>query len=393
MQALYFDPVGGAAGDMILASLVHLGCPVEYLNDMLSLLDLGEVDGPTIIRLNPVNDQGIGALGLDFSISQDRAVERDFASIKQMIAASALPERVRRRALDIFTLLARAEGHVHGCDPDSVHFHEIGAADSILDITGIAAAVEWFDPDACFCAPLPLGRGTTKTRHGVIPLPAPATAKIIEGMPVRLTGIESELTTPTGAAVLKHLCADATTWAELTIRGSGYGVGTRRIPAWPNLFRTLLCETSPLRQDTLFIAEADVDDMSPEDWEPALDSLYAAGALDVNLTQRLMKRGRPGVGVKAIAAAAELEKVMEALLVHTSSIGARCYPVSRRVLERREYSVNIDGISVTVKESVLPDGTRRSKPEFRDLYTLSKQTGHSMEQVRTMVLKKMEKSR
>jgi len=386
VTVLFFDPVGGAAGDMILASLIDLGCPVGYLNETLSGLGLDEARGHDIVRIKESSHNGIRTLNLSFDIDQPGTPERDFAAIKKIIGASTLPEPVRRRSIAVFEILAAAEGAVHGCDPEKVHFHEVGAADSILDITGIAAAVEWFSPDACFCGPLPLGTGTVTSRHGVIPVPAPATVKIAEGMAARFTGIHSELTTPTAAAVLKHLCS-GTAPSDLVINKTGYGAGSRTIPSWPNMFRTMHCGL-PHSGETVYIVEADVDDMNPEDLEPAIEALNTAGALDVNLTQRIMKRGRPGTGIRAFAEGASLEKILDALLRHTSSIGARFYPVRRRVLERKEYTVKLDVGEITVKEALLPDGTRRIKPEFRELYALSRQTGIPMDRLRQFILKK-----
>ncbi|HRZ28620.1 MAG TPA: nickel pincer cofactor biosynthesis protein LarC [Spirochaetota bacterium] len=393
MTILIFDPAGGASGDMVLSSLVDLGCPVQYLNDILSRLDLKEEHGADIMTASRVLDNGISAATISFAIEDSSSPERSYADIREIISASGIPESVKDRSLDIFSILARAEAAVHGCPPDEVHFHEIGAADSILDITGIAAAVEWFSPEACYCGPLPLGRGVVKTRHGVVPVPAPATVKVLEGMKVRQTQIETELTTPTGAAAMKALCPGGEPPSDLVLQASGCGAGTKRIPSWPNVFRTLLFEI-PLKQaEVMYIIEADIDDMIPEDWESAMESLYQAGALDVNLTQRIMKRGRPGVGIKAAAPASSLERVLEAMLARTSTIGVRYYRVERRILERREYTVILEQGPISVKESILPDGTRRIKPEFRDIYALSKKSGVCMDELRReAVLRAREKN-
>ncbi len=371
MQVLIFDPVGGASGDMILGSLIHLGCPLEALTRCYDRLGLG----PFTIRTGIREVQGISTFDLHFDIDEEHH-HRTYRDIRALIADAALDETTTRRALQIFEVLARAEAAVHGVAPEEVHFHEVGSADSILDVVGIAAALTQLGVEAVYARPVPLGGGMTRCQHGRLPLPSPATLEILKDTPVRFTHQACELTTPTGAAVIKALATPGPPPGELVIKGVGYGCGDREIGEWLNLFRCLLAQTPPLKGETgVMMIEADVDDMNPEEWEAVREELTRLGALDISLTQRIMKHGRPGVGLKVIADRRDPEALMEALLMHTTSIGVRSYPVERRVLSRREFTLQTPYGPVGVKEVVLPDGKRRCKLEYRDLHRIAAREG------------------
>ncbi len=377
MRILVIDPVGGISGDMLLGSLIHLGCPVGYLEDMLRRLP---VDGFTMETV-PRSVHGIGALDLSFHCVHEHK-SRTYAHIRDEIL-SVLPDAVRARAGSIFLALAGAEAQVHGVDVDEVHFHEVGALDSILDIVGIAAAVEYLCVEAIYCRQIPLGTGTTRSMHGTIPVPAPATIRLLEGRQVRFTDIPFELTTPTGAAAVAALALPGSPPAGITVSATGYGCGDREIPGWPNLCRCILCEAQSGKSGLeTYLVEADVDDMNPEETEAALERLLEAGALDALLVPKIMKRGRPGFGFQVICEAESLHRVVSSLLTHTTSIGARYHPVERTVLDRTSYTINTRWGEVGVKESVLPDGSTRSKLEYRDLARISRERGIPVASVR-----------
>lgn len=377
MKVLIFDPIGGASGDMILGSLIHLGCPIEYLQGILDGLDLGEYSIKTSFK--KINE--IESLDLKFDVEGTDEVRR-YSQVKEIISQSAIPQGIKQKALKIFDLIARAESEVHGIVPDDVHFHEVGAVDSILDIVGISAAIEWFNIEVAYMRPVPVGYGTTDSVHGTIPVPAPATVKLLAGIKVRFAGIEAELVTPTGAAVLKAISELKDPPSDMVIAGVGYGCGDRQYQEWPNLFRSILCEVSDEGKDQVYVAEADVDDMSPEEWEAVTQRLFDAGALDVSLTSRIMKRGRPGVGIKVISFSKDLQDILAILLTHSTSIGARYYLVERRVLPRKEYTIHTKYGDVKIKEVISPDGVRRYKPEYRDMYKISIKEDIPVAQVR-----------
>jgi pyridinium-3,5-bisthiocarboxylic acid mononucleotide nickel chelatase len=382
MRILIIDPIGGISGDMLLGSLIGLGCPTDYLNGIFRLLP---VHGYSLsVALRQVN--GISSTDISFACEHEQE-ERTHALIRDEILAP-LPVPVRERARAVFRVLAGAEAEVHGTSVDGVHFHEVGALDSILDIVGICAAIEHFGISSIFSRTVPLGTGATKSRHGVIPLPAPATVKLLEGRQVRFTDIPFELSTPTGAAVIAALAEKGPPPPELTLEAVGYGCGDRQIPGWPNLCRSILCSSTPDQgEERIFVVEADVDDMNPEETEAALARLSHAGARDASLSPRIMKRGRPGFTFHAICTHACLTDVMNSLLIHTTSIGVRFYPVERKVLERTSYGISTEFGMVQVKESALPDGSRRIKPEYRDLADIAEKKGISVASVRRAVEK------
>jgi len=398
MKILIFDPVGGASGDMILGSLLHLGCPVATLTEAWDALNI--LDGPSArtLELDWKLVQGIRARDVKFSLPASpppagrrrgrtrapAAADRTWRQIRAMLERAALPADVREMSLRIFASLAEAEATVHGVAVDRVHFHEVGAVDSILDIVGIAAAVAWFRVEAVYATPVPVGQGTVVCRHGRLPLPAPATVALLEGLPVRFTTVAGELTTPTGAAVLKALTAGAPP-AEVILRGIGYGCGDRTYDDWPSLFRTLLADTAPAEPEAVHVLEADVDDLSPEDWELATARLYGAGALDVTLTARIMKRGRPGVGLTVLVPDARLHDVADLVLEETSTIGVRYHPVARRVLPRRTYPLRTPHGELRIKEVVTPAGIRRRKPEYADLQALAVSANRPVAELRREV--------
>jgi pyridinium-3,5-bisthiocarboxylic acid mononucleotide nickel chelatase len=380
MKIAIIDPIGGISGDMLLGGLIHLGCPVEYLNDIFKKLTIG----PFSFHTKPDSINGISCMGLRFDIPESHQ-GRTYASIRDCVLAR-LPDTIKLKAEKVFEALARVESEVHDCPMEDVHFHEIGATDSILDVVGISAALDFLGVEAIYTRPVPLGSGLTDSLHGKIPVPAPATVKLLEGIRVRSSAIEAELTTPTGAAVLNALADKGEPPSEIIIKSVGYGCGTKRFENWPNLCRIMLCEADrAVQAQKTYQVEADIDDMMPEDAVAALDYIMDAGARDAGITTRIMKQGRPGFTMSALCDSTRLEGVLEAFLVHTSTIGVRYQAIDRLVLPRREYRVATRYGEVGIKEVSLPDGTLRFKPEYRDLYEISRTTGLTIAVLRSEI--------
>jgi pyridinium-3,5-bisthiocarboxylic acid mononucleotide nickel chelatase len=382
MKVLVLDPVGGASGDMILASLIQLGCPVSHIQGTLELLDLGK----PVICLHEKIVNGISCLNLGFDIC-DEETERPWKDIRNIINSSGMDEGIIQKALGIFGILASAEARVHKMPIDDVHFHEVGAIDSIFDIVGIAAAVDWFKPDAVYATPLPLSSGTVESRHGTLPVPAPATLLLMEGLPARMTAIRGELVTPTGAAAIKALAMPAGL-PGFEIKSSGYGCGTKTFPGWPNMFRSILGETSA-RNDQIYIIESDIDDMIPEDWGTAVAKMRKAGAIDLCIIPCIMKEGRPGNILRVLSRIENLEPVSSAILLHTTTIGLRYYPAERKILERREFFLDTKYGKISIKEVITPDGMLRHKPEYKDIKKLSEELNTPTQRIRDEVAERL----
>jgi pyridinium-3,5-bisthiocarboxylic acid mononucleotide nickel chelatase len=384
MNILIVDPIGGISGDMLLAGLIHLGCPAGYLEEVFGNMNLGPFRMHT--KADAIN--GISCLGLTFEIPEYHET-RTYASIRNEILP-LLPEKIGQRAGKIFLALAEAEAEVHGCAVDDVHFHELGAVDSILDIAGISAALDRLDIHKVYTRAVPLGSGWVDSLHGKIPVPAPATVKLLEGMKVRFTPMEAELSTPTGAAVLKAMAERTDPPPDLVVRNVGYGCGSKRFPDWPNLCRVILCEGARERESLHgYLVEADIDDMPAEDMEAAMGRITDAGALDVTVTPRIMKRGRPGMGIKAICDGVYLQDVLKAILLHTTTIGVRYHAIERSILPRRLYTITTRYGEVTMKEVIAPDGSVRAKPEFGDLHEISRSKDIPMGEIRAEVARSL----
>lgn len=386
MKVLVIDPVGGISGDMLLAGLIHLGCPREFLDEVYACLDLGPYTFH--VSLDAIN--GTTCMGVRFDLSETDE-GRTYADIRDRVLAP-LPQAIRQTAGRIFEALAQVESEVHGVYPDEVHFHEIGAVDSILDIVGIAAALTYFGIDRVHTRPVPLGGGSTHSLHGRLPVPAPATVKLLEGFPVRFEGPACELTTPTGAAVIRALAERSSPPSDLVVMNAGYGCGTRRFDDWPNLCRVVLCDAdTDNKRGRTFQVDADIDDMMPEDAALALEKIMEAGAADAGITPRIMKHGRPGYTIDAVCDDTRLHDVLNAFLLHTATIGVRYHPVQRQVLPRRQYKVATRYGEVGIKEVTLPDGTARRKPEHRDLEGISRRTGIALSVLREEVQRILDK--
>jgi uncharacterized protein (TIGR00299 family) protein len=275
----------------------------------------------------------------------------------------------------VFRVLADAEGRIHGTPADDVAFHEVGAIDAIVDVVGAALCLEHFAVDELLVSPLPLGSGFARARHGVIPVPAPATIELLTGFAVRPEDGATELVTPTGAAIVAALATPGHA-GDIVPRAVGYGAGDRELADRPNLLRVILGEraattgraaaTTHLMHQEMIVLETNVDDMNPQFFEAAVDALFAAGARDVTLAPLLMKKGRPGTLLQVIAAPEQREVLAAVMLRETTSIGVRSHAVERLVLPRMEGSVQTRFGTVRIKVVTLPDGTRRASPEYDD---------------------------
>ena len=386
-KVLCLEPVGGIAGDMFLALLIDLGVPLDDLRRGLAPLGLGGWR----FEVSRASRHAIEGTHLDVVLDEPEHEHehhhdhehghhhhRAWADIRAMIEASGLAAPVRDRALDIFTRLAQAEAKVHGTSVDEVSFHEVGAVDSIVDIVGAAVGLELLGVPEVYCAPPPVGSGTVRSAHGVIPVPAPATVELLRGRRVLFEGT-GELTTPTGAALVASLTREGP-FPELVLEKAGYGLGTRDFADRPNVLRGLLGERAA-GESSVFVLEANLDDATPELIAWTLERLIAEGALDVWVAPVTMKKGRPGQLLGVLATGDKREALTALLLRETTTLGVRAHPVERTVTERSFETVETPYGSVRIKRASFGGATVNLAPEYEDCARLARERGVPLKRV------------
>jgi uncharacterized protein (TIGR00299 family) protein len=381
----YFDCVGGVAGDMLLAALIDAGGDSDRLRALPRQLGLANVD----IAIERVERQGIGALHVDVAAPGDHG-HRDWRTIRALLERSGAPVR----AIEVFARLAEAEATVHGVSPEEVHFHELGAVDTLIDVCGAVELLDSLAVDRVVCSPLPVSRGLVRAAHGILPVPAPATVELLRGVPLYGVDTEAELVTPTGAAIVSTLAESFGVLPPLTLERVGYGAGTRELPDRPNVVRVLLgtaVETGKTATADVCLLETNLDDLNPELVPDAAERCFAAGALDVWTVPAQMKKGRPGLVLAALARPADEPAVARAILEETTALGLRVSRLRRYELEREERVVEVAGGSVRVKLGWLDGRVVNVAPEHDDCAALARQTGRSVKSVWAEALAAAEK--
>jgi uncharacterized protein (TIGR00299 family) protein len=370
------DPVGGIAGDMLLAALLHAGAPRAALDDGLRRLGL-----PITLEVSEAEVSGIRSLHVEVRAPHEDHHHRPWSEIRDLIARAGLPPRAAQLAQDAFALLARAEGRVHGVPPEEVEFHEVGALDSIADVVGAALLVDALGPERMFGLPPPSGGGTALSAHGVIPVPAPAVVEVLRGRPMRPSG-PGERTTPTGAAMLAAWTLPADALPELAVESAGYGAGTRRWPDAPNLLRVLVGkQVAAAKGEAAWVLEVNLDDLSPQLLAVALEAALVAGAADAWVAPLTMKKGRPGHLLGALVSDAARPAVEASLFRETSTLGLRASRVERSVLERELVEVQTPYGAVRVKVGRLGDRALNVAPEFEDCKAAAERAGVPVKEV------------
>jgi uncharacterized protein (TIGR00299 family) protein len=361
MQA-YFDAFSGLSGDMTVGALLDLGLSFDELRAAVRGLGLEGCE----LSCAPREDGAIRALKFDVRVSAPQP-ERTFAAIRTILEGGSLPAAVRERALAAFRALAEAEGTIHGVAPDHVHFHEVGGVDAIVDVVGAALGVEALGIGSIHVGPLPLGSGMVDSRHGRLPIPAPATVELLRGFAVKPEDGEGEMVTPTGAAILRGFGAVSAPPPVLRPLKVGYGSGTRRLADRPNVLRIVLGEPAlggAILADDMLVIETNIDDMNPELYAHAAARLFEVGAADVTLVPAQMKKGRPGVVLQVLAAPALRDQVAAVLFAETTTIGVRFHAVGRLKLERRVREVETPYGPIAVKISGREGQPQTIAPEF-----------------------------
>jgi len=380
MTMAYFDCFNGAAGDMIVASLIDAGADADALRERLAALP---VDGYTL-TVEKVSKQGFAATR--FSVQLDATAKQPHRHLRDIVAIlddADLPPAVVDRAKLIFTRLARAEAKVHGTSVDKVHFHEVGAVDAIIDVTGAALALDMLGVDRVICSPIPVGSGTVRCDHGIMPVPAPATAELLIGVPIAKSAEPGELTTPTGAAVLTTLVESFGPMPTMNLRTTGYGAGTRDGQTRPNVLRVMLGEPSDAGEtDEVVVLETNLDDTSPEIVAFAMSRLLAAGALDVYTLPIQMKKGRAGLLLTVLCEPARANEFESVVFAETPTFGVRRTTMRRSKLRRRHETVQTPFGSIRMKIGER-DGAQTVSPEFEDCRAAAETNGVPLRVVMT----------
>jgi hypothetical protein len=372
----YLDAFSGISGDMTVGALVDAGAASEPLLDALRSLDTGAT-----FACEKTARGGLAATKFRVTIN-DSQPHRHLSHILKLIGGASLPDWVKKNASAVFTRLGEAEAQVHGVPIEKVHFHEVGAADSIADIVGACLALDLLGIEEVHTSAINVGSGTVKTKHGVLPVPAPATAALLCGKPIYSRGPEFELTTPTGAALVATLGSSFGRLPSMRISSIGHGAGDRDFKDQPNILRVLVGERAQASESTLVsVIEANIDDSSPQILGYALERLMEAGALDASLSPIQMKKNRPGSLLRVIARPEDQERLAQIVFAETSTLGLRIHAAERRVEERHIVQVETPLGAVRVKVS----GHGAFAPEYEDCRAIAERTGTPLPQVMAAV--------
>jgi uncharacterized protein (TIGR00299 family) protein len=382
MKTLYFDCFAGASGDMILGALVAAGADPAELRRQLSLLN---VDGFGL-DFETVSKSGLSANYARVHTAHEHK-HRHLSHIRKIIEDSKLSDRVKQRAVAIFTRLAEAEAKVHNEPIEKVHFHEVGALDAIVDVVGAAICIDLLGVERFISSPIHVGSGTIEMAHGKFPVPPPAVTELLNGVPFYSTELKGELLTPTGAAIITTLCQDFGPIPEMKISKTGYGAGTRDYENFPNVLRVMVGETEgKFAEEKLLMIETNIDDVSSQILGYVMEQAFELGARDCYFTPVQMKKNRPGVLVSILCEAEKKEELVDLLFRETTTIGIRSYEVSRRALERKIVTVETSYGPIDVKVAKLNGHIVNEMPEFEQCKEAAQKAGVAVKEVEATVL-------
>ncbi|MBI5043623.1 MAG: nickel pincer cofactor biosynthesis protein LarC [Nitrospirae bacterium] len=377
MRTAYFDCFSGISGDMTLGALIDAGLSIKELKSHLSKLPIDNYN----LFAKKVKKNGISATKVDV-IVKGRQKERRLSDIKKIISNSKLDRSIKNNAISVFERLAKAEAKVHKTSINNVHFHEVGAIDAIVDITGAVIGLKILGIENIIASAINTGSGYIKSAHGMLPVPGPATAELLKGIPVYFTDTKMELTTPTGAAIISTLSKDFGQMPKMDIKAIGYGAGTFNSPDMPNVLRIFIGEMkNPAKEENTILLETNIDDMNPQLYEYVMDKLFASGALDIYLTPIIMKKGRPGTMLSVLAKIDDVKKLSAIIFRETTSIGLRVQEIGRIKVEREIKEIKTKFGNVHVK--VASDGKEilGINPEYEDCKRIAIKKGLPLKKV------------
>lgn len=390
MRILYYDCFAGISGDMNLGALIDLGVDPDYLRAELSKLNIEGFQ----LKTEKSTCRGItGTLATVIIENPENEKHRHLRHIEEIINRSTLSDKVKKTSLEIFNRIAVAEAKVHDIDIQKVHFHEVGALDSIVDIVGAAICLDYFNVDEVWSSSVQLGGGTVKCAHGIMPVPAPATALIVENIPVKTGLVQHEATTPTGAAILSATVDKFTDKIEAPIIKTAYGIGQRDVSEVANVLRVFLLEADSSQSDVTvkdaIVLECNMDDMKPEYYEFLIDRLFENGASDAWLTPIIMKKSRPAQTVSVLCNPEKVDILRDVLFRHSTTLGIRESKITKYALKREEKIVSTQYGEVRVKISFLKEKILHSKPEYEDCRLLAEKHNIPVSAIEQAVMQKL----
>lgn len=378
MKRAYFDCLSGISGDMCLGALLDLGLPRDALEARLGTLPLKGYH----IDVRREKRMGIAARRFVVLLDKEQKAARGLNEVVEIIEKGDFSGAVKEKSVEVFHHLAGAEGAVHGVPPEEVHFHELGAVDSIIDIVGTVYGIEALGISDIFVSKIPLGSGFTKSSHGLLPVPAPATLKLLAGVPVFDSGLSGELVTPTGAALVKAYAQSFGHLPPMELEGTGYGAGEKELPDRPNVLRILLGEEALQGdQEMVVLLETNLDDAQPECLGYLMERLFESGALDVVFCPVQMKKNRPGVQVQVMAGPGDTDPLMEILFRESSALGVRFGYTQRKVLKRASLEVDSPWGRIKVKKVVQQDGSSLFLPEYEECKKIALESGLPLREI------------
>lgn len=378
MKIAYLDCISGISGDMTLSSLVACGVPVSYLESEIKKLGLQNYS----INFSTITKNHIEACKVDIIFDESKQPDRTYKSIVKLIQDSGLKKSIKERSIEAFTILGKAEAKIHGVELENIHFHEVGAVDSIIDLVGSIIGFDCLGVEKIYTSPIPLGSGFTKTEHGVMPVPSPAAMEILKDYPVVHRESGFELTTPTGATLVKIL-SDGIIPEHIAFipKEVGFGAGTKSIKGWPNVLRLIVADVDDKSiSEKLVMLEANIDDLNPEIYPYLMEKILDLGAKDVFLTQIIMKKGRPGIKLSIMSESGLIAKLEELLFLETTTIGVRKYNLERTVLERNTEIINTRFGKMKVKKISVGDKVL-IRPEFEECKRIALENSISLQEV------------
>ena len=383
MKIAYFDCFSGVSGDMILGSLVDAGLPLDVLCELVDDLNLKGCR----IASKKVKRCGITATKVDVILTSD--THRSPAEMLTLIDSLSLPHDLKKKSKEIFLTLAKAEARVHQEDFQSLHLHELGSADTLVDIVGSLVGLDRMGVEKVYASRVNVGRGVVKTSHGDLPVPAPATLELLKGVPIYSTEVEAELTTPTGAALLKSLSAGFGALPDMIVEKVGYGAGEKELSS-PNLLRLLIGEAKTFPQeDWVTVLETNIDDMNPQFYEYIISSLFRKGALDVFLTPTQMKKNRPGILLTVICSEDKEDELIKTIFLETTTLGIRISRKRRRKLKRKIKIFKTSVGEVKVKLGIWDERVVSISPEYDDCKKIAKEKNLPLKKVYELVKKEV----